>query len=69
MTSFSPVYALKESVEKGKEIRLIRGLTNPSNWKKKIYIYDRIYLVSKFWEEKGKSGFKEFKFELKRKPD
>ncbi|CAF2063334.1 unnamed protein product [Brassica napus] len=61
--------ALKESKLKGNEVRVIRGEEDPNNKGKNIYIYDGLYIVSDSWEAKGKSGFKEFKFKLLRKPD
>ncbi|XP_048591964.1 histone-lysine N-methyltransferase, H3 lysine-9 specific SUVH7-like [Brassica napus] len=61
--------ALKESKLKGNEVRVIRGEEDPNNKGRKIYIYDGLYIVSDSWAAEGKSGFKEFKFKLLRKPD
>ncbi|CAH2037098.1 unnamed protein product [Thlaspi arvense] len=61
--------ALEASKKKGNEVRVIRGEEDPNDKKKKIYIYDGLYLVSDLWKEKAKSGFEEYKFKLVRKPD
>ncbi|KAF8051479.1 hypothetical protein N665_1717s0013 [Sinapis alba] len=61
--------ALDASKTKGNEVRVIRGVEDPGDNKKKIYIYDGLYVVSDYWKEKGTSGFDEFKFKLVRKQD
>ncbi|KAG7654663.1 unnamed protein product [Arabidopsis thaliana] len=61
--------ALEASVSKGNDVRVVRGVIHPHENNQKIYIYDGMYLVSKFWTVTGKSGFKEFRFKLVRKPN
>ncbi|KAL0694748.1 hypothetical protein Bca4012_061928 [Brassica carinata] len=61
--------ALKISQEKGNEVRVIRGVEDPGDSKRKVYIYDGLYLVSDYWTEKGTTGFDEYKFNLVRKQD
>ncbi|AEC07623.1 SET domain group 21 [Arabidopsis thaliana] len=57
--------ALEASVRRRNEVRVIRGeLYN----NEKVYIYDGLYLVSDCWQVTGKSGFKEYRFKLLRKP-
>ncbi|KAG2305378.1 hypothetical protein Bca52824_034029 [Brassica carinata] len=61
--------ALKISQEKGNKVRVIRGVEDPGDSKRKVYIYDGLYLVSDYWTEKGTTGFDEYKFNLVRKQD
>ncbi|KAJ4916058.1 hypothetical protein Rs2_01608 [Raphanus sativus] len=61
--------ALKTSKEKGNDVRVIRGVEDPDDSKRKIYIYDGLYVVSDYWTEKGTTGFDEYKFNLVRKQD
>ncbi|CAE6007326.1 unnamed protein product [Arabidopsis arenosa] len=58
--------ALEASVRKGNDVRVVR-LEKHNN--EKVFIYDGLYLVSDFEHVIGKSGFKEFRFKLVRKPD
>ncbi|KAL0813650.1 hypothetical protein Bca101_070093 [Brassica carinata] len=58
--------ALVASQKKGNEVRVIRGVEDPSDKKGKVYIYDGLYVVTHYWIEKGTTGFNEFKFNLVR---
>ncbi|CAL9215377.1 unnamed protein product [Arabidopsis halleri] len=59
--------ALKASVSKGNDVRVVRGVMHPFDNNQKVYIYDGIYLVTESWTVTGKSGFMEFRFKLVRK--
>ncbi|KAH0877841.1 hypothetical protein HID58_065235 [Brassica napus] len=61
--------ALVASQKKGNEVRVIRGVEDPSDKKGKVYIYDGLYVVTHYWIEKGTTGFNEFKFNLVRQQD
>ncbi|CAE5957792.1 unnamed protein product [Arabidopsis arenosa] len=61
--------ALKASVSRGNDIRVVRGVMHPFDNNQKVYIYDGIYLVTECWTVTGKSGFIEFRFKLVRKPN
>lgn len=73
--------ALKNCIDAKSPVRVIRGLKEPKNSfgakcgkegpKSKTgitYTYDGLYLVEKYWQEKGASGSSVFKFELRRMP-
>ncbi|MBA0711745.1 hypothetical protein Golax_010894, partial [Gossypium laxum] len=47
-------------------VRVIRGHKCDDSYSKKVYIYDGLYKVTGYWDEKGVSGFKVFKYRLKR---
>ncbi|KAF8475723.1 PUA-like domain-containing protein [Kalaharituber pfeilii] len=59
--------ALVKSYETGKPIRVIRGFKGDPKWAPKSgYRYDGLYQVCKWWEDKGLSGYKVYKFAFKR---
>ncbi|CAN0870201.1 Histone-lysine N-methyltransferase, H3 lysine-9 specific SUVH4 [Linum grandiflorum] len=58
--------ALKHCVEQSVPVRVIRGHVCKSSYVGKIYTYDGLYKVEKYWAEKGISGFTVFKYGLKR---
>lgn len=73
--------SLKNCIDAKSPVRVIRGLKEPktsfgakcgkegSKSKTGItYTYDGLYLVEKYWQEKGTSGSSVFKFELRRMP-
>ncbi|KAK6928600.1 SET domain [Dillenia turbinata] len=47
-------------------VRVVRGHNSTSSYVGKVYTYDGLYKVVKYWAEKGISGFTVFKFRLKR---
>ncbi|VVA91699.1 unnamed protein product [Arabis nemorensis] len=59
--------AMKTSHEKGNDVRVIRGVPDPRNPGKKIFIYDGLYKVVGFDKVKNHHGFAQFKFTLLRK--
>ncbi|KFK22477.1 hypothetical protein AALP_AAs51045U000100, partial [Arabis alpina] len=59
--------ALQASHEKGTDVRVIRGLEDPRDSTKKIFIYDGLYKVEAFTERENAKGSVEFKFYLARK--
>lgn len=58
--------ALKNSMEQGLPVRVIRGHSSKSSYVGKVYTYDGLYKVVNYWAEKGVSGFTVYKFRLKR---
>lgn len=58
--------ALKNSIEQGTPVRVVRGHKSADSYVGKVYTYDGLYKVVKYWAEKGVSGFTVFKFRLKR---
>lgn len=58
--------ALKNSMEQSVPIRVIRGHDSADSYCKRVYTYDGLYKVIKYWTQKGASGFTVFKFRLKR---
>lgn len=58
--------ALKNCVEQDVPVRVVRGHECKSSYCGKIYTYDGLYKVVKYWAEKGISGFTVFKYRLKR---
>ncbi|OMO72415.1 hypothetical protein COLO4_27624 [Corchorus olitorius] len=58
--------ALKNCVEQGVPVRVIRGHQCPSSYTGKVYTYDGLYKVVQYWEQKGISGFTVFKYRLRR---
>ncbi|KAI5081448.1 hypothetical protein GOP47_0004631 [Adiantum capillus-veneris] len=61
--------AMRESMKHQLPVRVIRGVKDSTSPSGKTYTYDGLYKVDRFWSEKGKSGFEEFKFKLQRLPD
>lgn len=57
---------LKNCLEQDVPVRVIRGHQSRSSYVGKVYTYDGLYKVVKYWAEKGVSGFTVFKFRLKR---
>ncbi|XP_010479112.1 PREDICTED: histone-lysine N-methyltransferase, H3 lysine-9 specific SUVH7-like [Camelina sativa] len=60
--------ALDTSRRIGNEVRVTRGRGDPNDDTRKVYIYDGLYLVYETYSVIGKSGCKEFKFKMVRKP-
>ncbi|KAK8716906.1 hypothetical protein V6N13_044197 [Hibiscus sabdariffa] len=58
--------ALKNCVELGVPVRVIRGHESSSSYSGKVYTYDGLYKVVQYWAEKGISGFTVFKYRLRR---
>ncbi|XWS30575.1 hypothetical protein CRYUN_Cryun24cG0130700 [Craigia yunnanensis] len=58
--------ALKNCVDLGVPVRVIRGHESTSSYSGKVYTYDGLYKVVQYWAEKGLSGFTVFKYQLKR---
>ncbi|XP_010484875.1 PREDICTED: histone-lysine N-methyltransferase, H3 lysine-9 specific SUVH7-like [Camelina sativa] len=61
--------ALDTSRRIGNDVRVIRGRGDPNDETSKVYIYDGLYLVSETYPVIGKTGHKEFKFQMVRKPN
>ncbi|KAK4572372.1 hypothetical protein RGQ29_030705 [Quercus rubra] len=60
--------ALKNSLEAGTPVRVIRGFEGSKASKNMIYIYDGLYVVDKFTQGRGEFGKLVFEFELIRIP-
>ncbi|KAL5732055.1 [histone H3]-lysine(4) N-trimethyltransferase [Ranunculus cassubicifolius] len=60
--------ALKNSHDEGTLVRVIRGYKEKKENGKEVltYIYDGLYIVEKYWAEKGCYGTLVYKFQLKR---
>ncbi|CAI0555738.1 unnamed protein product, partial [Linum tenue] len=58
--------ALKNCVDQSIPVRVIRGHVCKSSYVGKMYTYDGLYRVSRYWAEKGISGFTVFKYALRR---
>ncbi|XP_062105321.1 histone-lysine N-methyltransferase, H3 lysine-9 specific SUVH4 [Humulus lupulus] len=58
--------ALKNCVDQGVPVRVVRGHESSSSYCGKVYTYDGLYKVVQYWAEKGISGFTVFKYRLKR---
>lgn len=58
--------ALKNSMDYGIEIRVIRGSKSDCSPSSKVYVYDGLYKVVHCWNDAGKSGFCVFKYKLVR---
>ncbi|XAR52062.1 Histone-lysine N-methyltransferase [Bertholletia excelsa] len=57
---------LKNCMEQGVPVRVVRGHQSANSYVGKVYTYDGLYKVVKYWAEKGVSGFTVYKFQLKR---
>ncbi|KAL3640020.1 hypothetical protein CASFOL_014988 [Castilleja foliolosa] len=57
---------LKHCMEQSLPVRVVRGHKCPNSYVGKVYTYDGLYKVVKYWAEKGVSGFTVYKFRLKR---
>ncbi|KAL1188965.1 Histone-lysine N-methyltransferase, H3 lysine-9 specific SUVH4 [Cardamine amara subsp. amara] len=58
--------ALKNCYEQQVPVRVTRGHNCTSSYTKRVYTYDGLYKVVKFWAQKGVSGFTVYKYRLKR---
>ncbi|PKU66326.1 Histone-lysine N-methyltransferase, H3 lysine-9 specific SUVH4 [Dendrobium catenatum] len=56
--------ALKNSMICTVPVRVIRGHESTNSYCGKVYTYDGLYKVVKYWAEKGVSGFTVFKYRL-----
>jgi len=62
--------ALSRNVENRQPVRVLRGYKCPSAFAPEYgYRYDGLYSVEKYWSAVGMSGFRVWKFILKRLPD
>lgn len=60
--------AMEGSMKHHLPVRVTRGVKDAASPSGKTYIYDGLYEVEQSWSEKGKFGFEEFKFRLRRLP-
>jgi putative restriction endonuclease len=59
--------ALAVSCENRLPVRVVRGARHKSRWSPDSgYAYAGLYRVVRWWEQRGKSGFKVFRFELRK---
>ncbi|KAJ0974598.1 hypothetical protein J5N97_016563 [Dioscorea zingiberensis] len=58
--------ALKNNADTGVPVRVVRGHESANSYCGKVYTYDGLYKVIKWWGEKGVSGFTVFKYKLRR---
>ncbi|MBA0842225.1 hypothetical protein Goarm_002067, partial [Gossypium armourianum] len=58
--------ALKNCVDLGVTVRVVRGHECANSYSGKVYTYDGLYKVVHYWAEKGISGFTVFKYRLRR---
>jgi len=58
--------ALKNNLDQNIPVRVIRGLHSSHSYSGKVYTYDGLYEVVRYWAERGLSGFTVFKFCLRR---
>ncbi|XP_039114745.1 histone-lysine N-methyltransferase, H3 lysine-9 specific SUVH4 [Dioscorea cayenensis subsp. rotundata] len=58
--------ALKNNADTGVPVRVVRGHESTNSYCGKVYTYDGLYQVIKWWGEKGVSGFTVFKYKLRR---
>ncbi|KAH9329211.1 hypothetical protein KI387_001319 [Taxus chinensis] len=58
--------ALKNCISQKTPVRVIRGHDSKNSYTGKVYTYDGLYQVVKYWAEKGLSGFTVFKYRLRR---
>ncbi|CAI9101031.1 OLC1v1038256C1 [Oldenlandia corymbosa var. corymbosa] len=56
--------ALKNSKDQEVPVRVVRGHKCSNSYVGKVYTYDGLYKVEKYWAEKGVSGFTVYKFRL-----
>lgn len=59
--------ALKNSVVEQNSVRVIRGCES-TDGKSRRYVYDGLYNVEKYWQEKGPHGKLVFRFQMRRIP-
>ncbi|KAB2625023.1 histone-lysine N-methyltransferase [Pyrus ussuriensis x Pyrus communis] len=60
--------ALKNNMEQGIPVRVVRGHDCINSYTSKVYTYDGLYKVNNYWTDKGVAGFTVFKYRLKRLP-
>ncbi|XP_042060547.1 histone-lysine N-methyltransferase, H3 lysine-9 specific SUVH1-like [Salvia splendens] len=60
--------ALEKSMQRGIDVRVLRGIKDTSNAPSKIYVYDGLYKIHESWIEKYKFGNNVFKYKLVRQP-
>ncbi|KAI3992848.1 hypothetical protein MKX01_028147 [Papaver californicum] len=63
--------ALKNSIDEKSPVRVIRGfkeMKGPDSKMVITYTYDGLYLVKRYWQEKGRHGNNVYMFELRRIP-
>ncbi|OAY64701.1 Histone-lysine N-methyltransferase, H3 lysine-9 specific SUVH4 [Ananas comosus] len=58
--------ALKNNMDSDAPVRVVRGHVLKSSYCGRVYTYDGLYKVIKYWPDKGVSGFTVFKYKLKR---
>uniref|UniRef100_A0A7N0T7Q8 Uncharacterized protein n=1 Tax=Kalanchoe fedtschenkoi TaxID=63787 RepID=A0A7N0T7Q8_KALFE len=58
--------ALKNSCEHSVPVRVVRGHKCKNSYMGKVYTYDGLYEVVKYWPEQGLSGFTVYKYKLRR---
>ncbi|KAK4803842.1 hypothetical protein SAY86_003659 [Trapa natans] len=58
--------ALKNCTVHGVPVRVVRGHECVNSYTGRIYTYDGLYKVVKYWADKGISGFTVYKYRLKR---
>ncbi|KAJ6831971.1 histone-lysine N-methyltransferase, H3 lysine-9 specific SUVH4 [Iris pallida] len=58
--------ALKNNYVSDVPVRVIRGHESKSSYCGKVYTYDGLYKVVKYWADKGVSGYTVFKYKLRR---
>lgn len=58
--------ALEKSTHRANDVRVIRGVKDPSTVAGKIYVYDGLYRINESWTEKAKNGYSVFKYKLVR---
>lgn len=61
--------ALARSCDEGLPVRVVRGWKEPSGFGPASgYRYDGLYYVERYWQERGSSGFRIWRFRLVRDP-
>ncbi|KAJ7571199.1 hypothetical protein O6H91_01G154600 [Diphasiastrum complanatum] len=58
--------ALKNSIDEGNPVRVIRGHASSHSYSGRVYTYDGVYKVGSYWAEKGISGHTVYKYKLNR---
>jgi len=56
---------LKDNLDQNIHVRVICGLHSSHSYSRKVYTYDGLYEVVRYWAERGLSGFTIFKFCLR----
>ncbi|XP_048317984.1 histone-lysine N-methyltransferase, H3 lysine-9 specific SUVH4 isoform X1 [Ziziphus jujuba] len=60
--------ALKNNMEQSIPVRVVRGHKCVTSYSNKLYTYDGLYKVDKYWAAKGAAGYTVYKYRLKRLP-